>query len=420
MAPSETDGRAERMAPRAKRLDAVRGPNEKMAPVEVERLESTLPAGDRWQAELAGIALRFGAGELAELGRAARELGASRVLLVADGGLRAARHIDRAEAALSGAGLELVTFDGVAPNPTAELVAEAAEFARRHDVDLIVGMGGGSAMDSAKGVNFLLTNGGEMEDYWGYDKAARPLLPSIGVPTTAGTGSDAQSFTLITQSGTGRKMACGAPGAAFRLVILDPELTLSAPRETAAAAGIDAVAHALESQVSSKRSAASSALSRAAWRRLEASFAASLDERADRARLLESRGSMLLAAHLAGAAIEASMLGAAHAAANPLTARHNVVHGVAVGLMLPPVIRFNAEVAGAHYRELWPAGAAALAGRVEELRRLAGLPGRIRECEVPRSSLPELAQLATDEWTGDHNPRPVGAREFLELYEAAY
>ncbi len=381
---------------------------------------SALPPGDRWETSLAGITLRFGAGRLAEIGRIAHDLGASRVLLVADGGLRAARHVDRAEASLTEAGLQWTAFDGVLPNPDSELVAWAADFARRHRVDLIVGLGGGSAMDCAKGVNFLLTNGGTMENYWGWDRATEPLLPSIGVPTTAGTGSDAQSYALITQSDTGRKMACGAPGAAFREVILDPELTLSTPAETAAAAGIDAVSHALESHVSTARSDASAALSSEAWRLLDANFAPSLDPAADRGALLETRGSMLIGSHLAGAAIEASMLGAAHAAANPLTARFKITHGVAVGLMLPQVIRFNAEVAAEQYREISPRGAAALAERVEELRALAGLPQAIRECDVPRSSLPELAELAVDEWTGDHNPRPLEAGNFLELYEAAY
>ena len=381
---------------------------------------SALPAGDRWETRLAGIGLHYGEGRLAEIGRVARDLGATKVFLVADGGLRAARHVDRAEAALTEAGIAWAAFDGVLPNPDSELVAWAADFARRERADCIVGLGGGSAMDCAKGVNFLVTNGGTMEDYWGYDKAGEPLLPSIGVPATAGTGSDAQSYAIITNSETGRKMACGAPGAAFRQVILDPELTLSTPHETAATAGMDAVSHALESHVTSVRNETSAALSSEAWRLLEANFTASLDRGADERSLLDLRGKMLVAAHLAGAAIEASMLGAAHASANPLTARHTVTHGIAVGLMLPHVIRFNAEVAGDHYRELWPEGAGSLAAHVEELRAGAGLPGTLRECGVPRSSLPVLSELAILEWTGDHNPRPLTANDFLELYEAAY
>jgi alcohol dehydrogenase len=378
---------------------------------------TALPTSSHWLKELASIEVRFGVGRLAELGEAARELGAHAVLLVSDRGLRAAGHVSSAEASLSAAGLDFVTFDNVPQNPDSELVQMAATFAGGHKIDLIVGMGGGSAMDCAKGVNFLLTNGGRMEDYWGYDKAESALLPSIGVPTTAGTGSDSQSYAVISQAGNGRKMACGAPGAAFRKVILDPELVLSKPRDTVAAAGIDAISHAIESHVTSQRSVRSTELSAEAWSLLDANFEACFDEHADQ---LVCRGNMLVGSHLAGAAIEASMLGATHASANPLTARFQTVHGVAVGLMLPHVIRFNAEAVGDGYRELEPAGAHALAERVETLRRAAGLPERLRECGVPRDSLPELAEMASHEWTGSFNPRPVSEPEFLGLYEAAW
>ena len=379
--------------------------------------ETALPTTDRWDSELAGIALRFGAGRLGQLGAMVREIGGSRALLVVDPGLREAGHIGQAERSLTEAGIEAVVFDGVVPNPNSAVVGAVAELARPHDVDFIVGMGGGSAMDCAKGANFLLTNGGSMEDYWGYDKASRPLLPSIGVPTTAGTGSDAQSYAVIARAGDGRKMACGAPGAAFRGVILDPSLLLSTPIETVAAAGIDAISHALESHVSRTRTEASGRLSAEAWKLLDANFEACFDPDADQT---HCRGRMLIGAHLAGAAIEASMLGAAHATANPLTARHGVTHGDAVGLMLPSVIRHNGGSSERLYLELWPEGYESLAERVETLRRLAGLPNRLREFEVPPSSLPQLAELATHEWTGRHNPRPLSERDFLKLYEAAY
>ncbi len=383
-------------------------------------LDTAVPTSDSWQTELGGIALTFGAGRLAELGREARALDAQHVLLVADGGLRQDGHIDRAEASLRAADLEVTLFDDVFPNPTTELAQRATEVARDAGVDLIVGMGGGSAMDCSKAVNFLLTNGGRMEDYWGYDKARTPMLPSIGLPTTAGTGSEAQSYTLITQLESGRKMACGAPGAAFRTVILDPELTLSAPLGAFAAAGIDAVSHALESFVTRTRSEHSSALAAEAWRLLNDSFEAGLATDGDREKTVRTRGRMLVGAHLAGAAIEASMLGAAHASANPLTARFGIIHGVAVGLMLPHVIRFNGEAVDAEYRTLTPGGAVELAARTETLRSIAGLPATIRECDIPKTSLPELARLATDEWTGGHNPRPLTEHDFLQLYEAAY
>lgn len=366
----------------------------------------------------------FGAGCLARLGEVARELGGSRVLVVTDAGLKAAGHPDRALAALEEAGLEAFLFDGVAANPSEAEVEAGTAVARERGVDLLVGLGGGSAMDCAKGINFLLTNGGRMEDYWGSGKAQRPMLPSVGVPTTAGTGSEAQSFALISRSGDHRKMACGDPKARFRAVLLDPELTASTPRRVAAAAGIDAVAHAVESHVTRRRNPISARYAREAWRLLAGSLAASLHSPQNEA----ARGRMLLGAHLAGAAIEGSMLGAAHATANPLTAVYGTTHGVAVGLMLPSVVRFNGPAVGELYRELLAlsgesAGddpAESLARRLESLRRAAGLPGRLRELGIEEGVLPELARRAAQEWTGTFNPRPLEEPDFLRLYQAAW
>ena len=138
-------------------------------------------------------------------------------------------------------------FDEVGENPTTIHVGKGVIAARPFNPDLIIGLGGGSAMDCGKGINFLLTNGGRMQDYWGTDKATKPLLPFVAVPTTAGTGSDAQSYALITDPDTHQKMACGDAKALPRVALLDPELTATQPPKVAAATGIDAVAHAVES-----------------------------------------------------------------------------------------------------------------------------------------------------------------------------
>src|SRR5436190_533225 len=195
----------------------------------------------------------FGAGTLNRLGELARELGDTRVLLVTDPGLEAAGHPQRAMASLKAAGLEVFLFHGVECNPTNRHVDAGVAFARPLGIDLIVSVGGGSSMDCAKGINFLLTNGGRMADYMGFGKAARPMLPSIGVPTTAGTGSEAQSYALIADEQTHMKMACGDRKAAFRIAILDPEVTVSQPARVTAITGIDALSHAIESFVTTKR-----------------------------------------------------------------------------------------------------------------------------------------------------------------------
>jgi alcohol dehydrogenase len=369
--------------------------------------------------------VKFGPGTLANLGELAREMGAARVLLVTDPGLEAAGHPQRAQASLRDAGLEVFCFDEVEENPSSRHVETGARFARPHGVDLIVSVGGGSAMDCAKGINFLLTNGGQMTDYKGFGRAKRPMLPSIGVPTTAGTGSEAQSYALIADETTHLKMACGDRKAAFRIAILDPEVTVSQPAKVTALTGIDALSHALESYVTARRSPVSQIFAREAWKLLEVNLEKVLTTPGD----LEARGAMQVGAFLAGTAIENSMLGACHACANPLTAHYGITHGLAIGIMLPHVLRFNARVAGTYYEELieetglrdgQPGGAAeTLAGRINHLMGLAGLPVRLNDCGVSGGILPLLAEEANQQWTARFNPRPVTEADLLALYEEA-
>ena len=373
-----------------------------------------------WSAALGSAQLLFGPGSLAKLGGLARDLAGTRVLLVTDPGVRAAGHAGAAIRSLEAASLAYELFDGVEANPTARHVEEGTRLCRRFGADLIVGLGGGSSMDCAKGINFLTTNGGRMEDYWGSGKAAKPMLPSIGIPTTAGTGSEAQSYALIEQDGTRRKMACGDPKARFVAVILDPETTATLPRAVTATSGMDAISHAVESYVCTTANPISRLLAREAWSLLAGGLPTVLEPGGDPA----ARGRMMLGAHLAGAAIEASMLGAAHACANPLTSRYEIPHGAAVLLMLPHVVRFNEPVAGPSYADLLAAAAPTVPGSLdallEELRGSAGLPGRLRDCGVPEAELPVLAGEAAQQWTASFNPRPVTEPDLLRLYELAY
>ena len=373
--------------------------------------------------------LVFGPGTLNRLGPLAAELGAKRVLLVTDRGIVGAGHAGRAEALLRAAGLEVVTYDAVRENPTTLDVARCVAMAREGRVDLLVGLGGGSSMDTAKGANFLLTNGGEMRDYQGVGKASLPLLPLIAIPTTAGTGSECQSAALIADEVTHLKMACLDPKAAARIAILDPELTVSQPRRVTALTGTDALVHAVESAVTTRRTAWSFLHSREAFRLCSGALEVVLSEPGN----LEARARMLLGAALAGTAIENSMLGAAHAAANPLTARFGIVHGAAVGLMLPHVIHFNAVEASARdgYRELAIAAGLAspatdadsavesLVGHLRRLQVLADIPRTLEEAGVPVESIPELAVEAARQWTAGFNPRSITAVDFEQLYRKA-
>jgi alcohol dehydrogenase len=367
----------------------------------------------------------FGAGAVRRLGELARDLGGERVLLVTDSGLAQAGHELRSVEVLRAAGLEVTVFDDVQPNPTTEDVDGGLAVAREARVNLIVGLGGGSSMDCAKGINFLLTNGGRMQDYRGVGKATKPMLPMIAVPTTAGTGSEAQSFALIADARTHMKMACGDKKAACKVAVLDPELTATMPRSVAAATGIDAISHAVESWVTKPRNTISQLFSRQAWQLLSSGFRTSIVDAGDS----DARGRMLLGAHLAGAAIENSMLGATHALANPLSAHFDVTHGVAIGIMLPHVIRYNADEAGALYGHLAadaglceenrPDAAERLAEFVREQVLLCGLPTTLAECDVDAKLIPTMADEAAQQWTARFNPRDVDAASLAELYRRA-
>jgi len=377
----------------------------------------------------------FGDGALARLGELARELSFTRTLVVADRGIVATGQVDRARALLETAGITAFLFDGFDANPDARMVEAGRALAAGCEIDSIVALGGGSSLDCAKGINFVLTNGGTMRDYWGFGKAPRAMLPSIGVPTTAGTGSEAQSYALISDPETHVKVACGDPKAAFRIAILDPELTVSQPRGVTAVAGYDALSHAVESYVTTRRTEMSDLFAADAWRLLNASYERVLAEPAD----LAARGAMLLGAHEAGVAIEQSMLGATHACANPLTAQYGTPHGVAIAVLLPHVVRWNAEHVGDRYANLLRMSASddsgavrlkpdatdrqageRLAARLGALARAGGLPATLRELGVAREKLPALAADAATQWTGTFNPRRFDAVGALEIYEQAY
>jgi alcohol dehydrogenase len=372
--------------------------------------------------------LVFGPNRVEQLGELAKELGAKRAMIVSDPGIIKAGHTARGVDALRSAGLETLVDDNVGENPTTTHVEAGTRVAREFKPDLIVGLGGGSSMDCAKGINFLYSCGGRMQDYWGIGKATGPLLPMIAVPTTAGTGSEAQSFALISDAETHVKMACGDKRAACRIALLDPTLTVTQPPMVTALTGIDAIAHALETYVTTKRNFMSILFSREAWRQLERNFVKVLRDPAD----IEARGAMQLGAFLAGTAIENSMLGATHALANPLTAHYGIPHGQAIALMLPHVIRYNgaahrdwycellAYVSGTNGAPKVSAGPEGLADFIAQMSAEAGLTDKLSSAGVEEAQLPQLADDAAKQWTGTFNPRKAGAAELLELYRAAY
>ncbi|MBP6820756.1 MAG: iron-containing alcohol dehydrogenase [Acidobacteria bacterium] len=375
----------------------------------------------------------FGLGVFQQLGQIARELGFKRTLLVADAGMVACGYVEEATKLLTTAGVDVFHFGGFGENPDTEMVEVGRRFAEPLKPDSIIALGGGSSMDCAKGIGFVLAGGGTMRDYWGHDKLssrqdARPILPMVCVPTTAGTGSDGQSYALISDAETHIKMACGDKQAAFKVALLDPRLTVTMPAELTAISGYDAISHAVESFVTKKRNAISDLFAREAWRLLSSNYELVLADPKN----LEARGAMLLGSFYGGTAIENSMLGATHACANPLTKNFGTTHGVAIGLMLPHVVRWNKEAVGACYKELATiAGLASeaadqtnavesLARRLEQLRSAGALPINLNSIGVSKNNLPGLAEEAAKQWTGGFNPRDWNFEGAMEVYEKAY
>jgi alcohol dehydrogenase len=387
-----------------------------------------------------------------QLGTLAKSLGASRALVVSDPGVLAAGIFQIGLDSLQKAGIETCGFHQLTENPTTEHVEAGLQLAKSFQPNLLVGLGGGSSMDCAKGINFLLSCGGRIADYWGVGKATNTMLPLIAIPTTSGTGSEMQSFALISDAVTHVKMACGDPKAAPAIAILDPTLTRSQPPRVTALTGIDALTHALESFVTTKRNAMSDCYAREAWTLLAQGFPRVIENPDD----MQARSQMQLGAAFAGMAIEASMLGAAHALANPLTAFLDVPHGQAVGIMMPHVLRFNATASNAtisnatasgnssavseKYRELarllpetshlaTSSPAEILAETFQNWLELASLASPLRNlpnwktklAEFPSESelIEAMAEMASKQWTGSYNPRPASTRDFADLYDSA-
>jgi len=366
----------------------------------------------------------YGVGEIERLGELARDLGFKRTLLVADRGLVASGHVAEAVSPLRAAAIEVTEFHDFDINPDTAMIEAGCEYARGLEIDSIIALGGGSSLDCAKGINLLLSNGGRMRDYHGYEKANKPTLPMIGIPTTSGTGSEAQSYALISDAETHAKLACGDPKLAFRVALLDPALTVSQPHSVTASSGFDAIAHAVETFVTTKRNPLSELFSREAWMLLESNYQTVLTKPEN----VEARGAMQLGAFFAGMAIENSMLGATHACANPLTAHYGTTHGDAIALLLPTVVRWNSVVASDQYAQLLTMSGALvesdpseqLAKRLEELSVAGGLRRTLSEAGIRSDELSMLAGEAAEQWTGRFNPRPFDVNGALEVYQCAF
>ncbi|MER7704054.1 iron-containing alcohol dehydrogenase [Kitasatospora sp. NPDC097605] len=348
---------------------------------------------------VAGLALprimRVGRGAAAELGDVLQELGLSRPLLVTDAFLVGSGAAERLMATLLDAGLQPRLFAGTVPDPTTDSLAAGLTALDEHRADSVIGFGGGSPMDSAKALALLGVQGGRMRDYKAPRVSHGPALPVIAVPTTAGSGSEATRFTVITDSATDEKMLC--PGPAFLPVaaVVDVELTMSMPPRLTADTGIDALTHAVEAYVSRRANPFSDGLALTAittiGRHLRRAYADGSD--------IEAREAMMLASTQAGIAFSNSSVALVHGMSRPIGAHFHVAHGLSNAMLLPAVTAFSVHAAPARYADCARALGAATAADPDAAaadRLVDALRTLCHDLQVPT---PRSYGIAHDAWT---------------------
>ena len=372
----------------------------------------------------------FGSGESRRIGEIAAARGWKRVFVVTDAGLVKAGLVEPSIAAMRAAGIEPGIFDRVVADPPEAVIAEATQAALAHGADAVIGFGGGSSIDVAKLVALLAVGREKLADVYGVGKAKGPRLPLMAVPTTSGTGSEVTPISIVT-TGASEKMGVVSPVLLPDVALLDPELTFGLPAPVTAATGVDAMVHAIEAHASASanNNPVSRALAREALRLMGPALERAVKDGADR----QARSDMLLGSMLAGQAFANSPVAAVHALAYPIGGQFHVPHGLSNALVLPHVLRFNAETAGELYADMAPlvfpeigeigrqGRAAAFAEALAALSARCGLPPRLRDVGIPEDALDRLADDSMNQTRLlVNNPRPLARADAYAIYRAAW
>lgn len=375
--------------------------------------------------------MEIGAGASQQLAVVLRSLGCSRPLIVTDRMMVELGYVDRLEEQLRAAGIASQCFADTLPEPTAASIRAGVQMVRDGDFDSIVALGGGSPIDAAKAIGILGRYGGEMRDYRFPRDVCEPGLPLIAIPTTAGTGSEATRFTIITDETSDEKMLCAGLGFMPVAALIDYELTLSLPPRVTADTGLDALTHAIEAYVSRKASGYSDAQALQAMRLLAPNLRTAFHEAGNRA----AREAMMLGATLAGIAFSNASVALVHGMSRPIGAFFHVPHGLSNAMLLPAVTAFSIPAAPERYADCARAmGVAAQTDSVEAAnqRLLAELQALNRELQVPSPgqygiarerffALREtMAQQALASGSPGNNPRVPTQAEIVELYETVW
>jgi len=371
----------------------------------------------------------FGEGSVKKLADEIRALGGKKVLVVLDQALERVGVAQQVIAPLETHGVSHVLYDEVTSEPEPSIADHAASLARGEKCDLVVGAGGGSSMDVAKAAAMLARNNGKAEDYIGLETVPGPGLPTIMVPTTAGTGSEVTFTAVFTMR---EKRAKGGINSRFLypdLALLDPALTLGLPPNITASTGMDALTHAIEAFTSLQSNPMSNLVAREAITLIGANLKQAFENGHD----LQARREMLLGSLMGGLSLAGAGVGACHALAYPLGALFDIPHGLANAVLLPYVVAYNLESAETKYAQVASLMGAKVSGGtpkgiaeaclevVKGLSKDIGIPERIGELDVPRSAIETMAEAAMKvERPIANNPRKMTKEAAIKIYEAAF
>ena len=369
-----------------------------------------------------------GIGSTAEIIKELNAINAKKVLLITDPGLVQAGVAQQVVEMLKQAAVEVEIFDAVEPDPSIQVATKAAEMAKNVKANVLIALGGGSAIDTAKSAALLVTNGGYLKDYAGVNKVVKPILPLIAVPTTAGTGSEVTIFAVMSDPEKQEKFTISSALIAPAVAVLDPLLTLKLPPSVTAFTGMDALTHAIEAFTSSIAQPATDALALSAIKLVLKHLPVAVG-RGDN---IMARDGMLQASLLAGIAFNNAFLGLAHAIASPLGGHFHVPHGLANAVMLPYVMEYNLPTAVRRYAEIGRALGLQAVGdtpravaektvaAITQLARDINIPEKLSNIGAKEELLPLVARDALKSIQLKFNVRNASEKEILALLQKAY
>ena len=367
----------------------------------------------------------FGEGSLKRVGEEAKKFGEKVLIVTGKSSSKKSGSLDEVVNSLTSHNLQVEVFNKVEPDPSIGTVEEGIKVAKKCAADVVIGLGGGSPMDAAKGIALLMTNKGKITDYFGTDKVKEAAIPVIAIPTTAGTGSEVTKYAVVTERKKMLKQIIGSPHINPKLAILDPMLTLSMPASLTANTGVDALSHAIESYVCTKANPVSDILALESIRLIAEALPGAVSQPEN----IEVRKKMLFASSIAGIALTSSGAGIIHGMGYSITLYYGAPHGLANALLMPEAMEFNLVANPSKYKNIAAAMGKKVEGLLEkdaarlsvvavrELSEKIGIPRGLKEIGVKEESLAGFAEtVGKNERVLSLNPRRPSTKEIEEIY----